>query len=221
MRRFLVIGLGRFGRTVAEELTEAGAEVIGLDQDMSRVEAVRDRIAVAAQADSTDPEALRAVGGHEVDVAVVAIGEGFEAEVLTVAALRELGVKEIVARAQTERERRILELVGATRVLLVEVEMGRRLARTLLAAKVVDHVEIAEGLSLIHWKADERVGGKTLAQSELRSRWGLDLVAVKRLRPDGTEGVAVLPDSEYVLQGGDVLLLVGADARIGAFITTG
>ncbi|MGE5848881.1 MAG: potassium channel family protein [Candidatus Methylomirabilota bacterium] len=217
MKRFLVIGLGRFGRAVAEELTEAGAEVIGLDENMSRVEAVRDKIAVAAQVDSVDPEALKAVGAAEVDAAVVAIGEDFEAEILTVAALKELGVKEIVARAQTERERRILELVGATRVFFVELEMGRRLAKALAATQVVDHVEIAEGISLIYWTADERVVGKTLGETELRSRWGLNLVAVKRSRPDGAESVVVMPDPDFALMAGDVLLLVGADARIRAF----
>jgi trk system potassium uptake protein TrkA len=217
MKRFLVIGLGRFGRAVAEGLTEAGAEVIGLDENMTLVEAVRDRIAVAAQVDSVDPEALKAVGATEVDAAVVAIGENFEAEILTVAVLKELDIKEIVARAQTERERTILELVGATRVLFVELEMGRRLAKTLVATQVVDHVEIAEGISLIYWTADERVVGKTLGETELRSRWGLNLVAVKRARPDGTASVAVMPDPDFALMAGDVLLLVGADARIRAF----
>jgi trk system potassium uptake protein TrkA len=217
MKRVLVIGLGRFGRAVAEGLTEAGAEVIGLDENMTLVEAVRDRIAVAAQVDSMDPESLKAVGAAEVDAAVVAIGENFEAEILTVAVLKELGIKEIVARAQTERERRILELVGATRVLFVELEMGRRLAKALGATHVVDHVEIAEGISLIHWTADERVVGKTLRETELRPRWGLNLVAVKRSRPDGAESVTVMPDAAFPLQAGDVLLLVGADARISAF----
>jgi trk system potassium uptake protein TrkA len=217
MKRFLVIGLGRFGRAVAEGLTEAGAEVIGLDENMSLVEAVRDRLAVAAQVDSVDPEALTTVGAAEVDAAVVAIGENFEAEILTVAVLKELGIKEIVARAQTERERRILELVGATRVLFVELEMGRRLAKALAATHVVDHVEIAEGISLIHWTADERVVGKRLGETELRPRWGLNLVAVKRSRPDGAESVAVMPGPDFALMEGDVLLLVGSDARIRAF----
>jgi len=217
MKRFLVIGLGRFGRPLAEALTAAGAEVIGLDEDMSLVEAVRDRIAVAAQADSTDPQALRAVGAPEVDAAVVAIGEDFEAEVLTVAVLKELGIKEIIARSQTERERRILELVGATRTLSVEGEMARRLARSLATVSVLDSVEVAEGISLIHWTVDGRVAGKRLRDAELRARWGLDLVAVRRRRPDGGETCTVMPEPDFTLQAGDILLLVGADARIRAF----
>ncbi len=216
MRRFLVIGLGRFGRPLAEALTAAGVEVIGLDEDMSLVEAVRDGIAVAAQADSTDPQALRAVGAAEVDAAVVAIGEDFEAEVLTVAALKELGVREIITRTQTERERRILELVGATRTIFVERETARRLARS-LAASVLDSVEVAEGISLIHWAADERLAGKRLGDAGLRARWGLDLVAVRRRWPDGAETCTVMPEADFALLAGDILVLVGADARIRAF----
>lgn len=217
MRQFVVVGLGRFGRAVAEELTDAGAEVIGVDEDMALVEAVRDRIAVAAQVDSVNPDALKAVGADKADAAVVAIGEHFEAEILTVAVLKELGIKDIVARARTEREARILELVGATRVLFVEIEAGHRLAKALAATDVVDHVEIAEGVSIIYWTADERVIGKTLAETDLRAQWALDLVAVRRPKPGGGDAVTVMPPVDFRFQGGDILVLVGADARLAAF----
>jgi trk system potassium uptake protein TrkA len=192
-----------------------------LDENMALVEEIRDRIAVAAQADSTDPQALRAIGAAEVDAAVVAIGEDFEAEVLTVAVLKELGIREIIARVQTERERRILELVGATRSLFVEREMARRLAKTLAATAVLDAVEVADGISMIHWTADERVAGKSLRDADLRARWGLDLVAVKRRRPEEGETCTVMPEPEFALLAGDVLLLVGADARVQAFTSAG
>jgi trk system potassium uptake protein TrkA len=217
MRHFVVVGLGRFGRAVAEGLTEAGAEVIGVDEDMALVEAVRDRIAVAAQVDSVNPDALKTVGADKADAAVVAIGENFEAEILTVAVLKELGIQEIVARARTEREARILELVGATRVLFVEVEVGQRLAKTLAATDVVDHVPIAEGVSIVYWTADERVLGKTLAEANIRAEWGLDLVAVRRPKPGGGDAVTVMPPVDFRFQGGDILVLVGADARLAAF----
>ena len=217
MRHFVVIGLGRFGRAVAEGLTEAGAEVIGVDEDMALVDAVRDRIAVAAQVDSVNPDALKTVGADNADAAVVAIGENFEHEILTVAVLKELGVKEIVARARSDREARILELVGATRVLFVEVETGHRLAKALAATDVVDHVTIAEGISIIYWTADDRVIGKTLAEADLRAQWELNLVAVRRPKPGGGDTVAVMPPTDFRFQAGDVLLLAGADARLSAF----
>lgn len=214
MKRFVVIGLGRFGRAVAEELTAGGAEVIAVDTDMKLVEDVRDHVTVAAKVDSVEQEALREVGAAEVDVAVVAIGADFAAGILTVAVLKELGIKEIVARANTDRERRILELVGATRIVTVEVEMGQRLARSLLATDVLDHVALGKGVSMVYWTADERVIGKSLADSELRSRYHLSVVGVQR---SGGDTVEILPAPDLVFQEGDVLLLVGADARLTAF----
>lgn len=212
-KRVLVVGLGRFGHAVAEELMEAGAEVIAVDTDMSRVEPVRDKVTVAAQLDGVDPEALRAIGAAEVDAAVLAIGEDFAAEILAVAVLKELGIAEIVARAQTEHERRILELVGATRVVSVEMEMGRRVARSLVSGDVLDQVPLGGGASIAYWSADVRVIGRTLAETDLRGRQ-LTLVAV---RPAGTDRLDPAPAADYVFREGDVLLLAGADARLAEF----
>lgn len=213
-KRVLVIGLGRFGRAVAEGVAEAGGEVIAVDTDMSLVEAVRDRVAVAAQLDSVEPEALRQIGVTEVDAAVVAIGEDFAAEVLTVALLKELRIEHIVARARNDRERRILALVGATRVVSVEVEMGQRVARSLVATDVIDHVPLGGGVAIVYWTADERVLGRPLAVTELRSRWQLAVIGV---RPAGGAKLEILPAPEYVVRDGDVLLLLGSDARLAAF----
>jgi len=214
MKQFLVIGLGRFGRAVAEGLADAGADVIAVDTDMTLVEAVRDRVSVAAQVDSVEPEALRALNATEVDAAVVAIGEDFAAEVLTVAILRELGVGTIVARAPGERERRILELVGATRVISVEVDTGQRVARSLVATDVVDLVSLGSGVSIVYWTADERAIRKPLGELELLTRFQLHVLAI---RPAGMERLDLFPGSDHVVQEGDVLLLVGADARLAAF----
>lgn len=214
MKHFLVIGLGRFGRAVAEELSEGGGQVIGVDTTMSLVEAVRDRLEVAAQIDSIDPDTLRNVGGADVDAAVVAIGEDFAAEVLSVAVLKEIGIKTIVARANNDRERRILELVGATRVVSVESEMGQRVARSLLGTDVVDQVSLGDGASIVYWTADERVVGKNLAACRLTEQWHLLLVAVRRGDPQQLE---LLPEPDYLVQAGDVLLLAGSDARLRAF----
>jgi trk system potassium uptake protein TrkA len=129
-KRVLVVGLGRFGRAVAETIMEGRGEVIAVDTDMALVEAVRDRVTIAAQIDHVEADALREIGAGEVDAAVVAFGEDFAAQVLTVALLKEFGISQIVARAPTEREHRILELVGATRIVSVEAEMGQRVGRS-------------------------------------------------------------------------------------------
>lgn len=213
-KRVLVIGLGRFGRAVAETVMEGGGEVIAVDTDMSLVEAVRDRVTVAAQLDSVEVDALREIGGADADAAVVAFGEDFAAEVLTVALLKECGIAHIVARAPTERERRILELVGATRVVSVEAEMGGRVGRSLVASDVVDHVSLGGDVSIVYWTVDEGAVGKRLAELDLRDRWHLDAVGV---RPQDDETLTILPAGDYVLRTGDVLLLIGPDARLAAF----
>jgi trk system potassium uptake protein TrkA len=214
-RRVLVIGLGRFGRAVAETVVEAGGEVIAVDTDLALVEAVRDRVTVAAQLETLEAEALRELGATEVDAAVVAIGEDFAAEVLAVALLKELEIGQIVARTRTDRERRILELVGASRVVSVEVEMGQRVGRSLVTADIVDQLTLGPDVSLVYWTADERVIGRSLADSELRSRWHLSLVGV---RAAGADKLEIPPAPDYVFREGDVLLLVGHDARLAAFV---
>ncbi|HRI08642.1 MAG TPA: TrkA family potassium uptake protein [Nannocystaceae bacterium] len=130
--RYLVIGLGRFGTALAHALAEAGAEVIAVDSDMANVEAVKSRVAYAIQLDATDPEALRSVDCVSCKSVIVAIGENFEATVLCVAALKEVGVGHVVARALTTRQARILQAVGASEVVEIEVEMGMALGKRLV-----------------------------------------------------------------------------------------
>lgn len=225
MRRFLVIGLGRFGSALAEALAKGGGEVIAVDERMELVEAIKDKVAYVAQLDSMEIESLEAVGAKEVDAAVIAIGEDFEASVLTTAILKELGLKEIIARANTEREKKILELVGATRVIAIEAEMGRRLAKALLATSVLEHIELSEGYSMIQWEIDDRFIGKTIAEARLLSKWGLNLVGIKQKvevgskegKPEVVERMELVPRPDYVFQKGDILVLVGREKDLEAF----
>lgn len=130
-KRFIVIGMGQFGASVVESLGEQGCDVVAIDRDMDAIDRVKRHATHAVQLDATDPQALRSQGATECDAAVVAIGEDFESAALTVACLKELGVKKIVARAGTERRGRILLNAGATEVIGVEREMGMRIGRTL------------------------------------------------------------------------------------------
>jgi trk system potassium uptake protein TrkA len=123
--RYLIIGLGRFGAALAESLAEQGAEVIAVDRDMAMVDAVKSKVAYAIELDATDPQALLSIDPLKCRAAIVAIGENFEATVLTLAALKEVGVRDIIARSRSARESRILQAVGATEVIELEYEMGR------------------------------------------------------------------------------------------------
>lgn len=149
MKRFLVIGLGRFGMSLAETLYTGREEVIAVDADMDRIEQMKDRVSHVVQLDSTDPDALKSIGADQVDTAVVAIGENFEASVVTTAILKELGIEEIIVRAYTEREKKILQLIGATRVLFVEDEMGRRTGKAISGSRIIDYIELCPTHSII------------------------------------------------------------------------
>lgn len=204
-RRFLVIGIGELGRALALQLASAGAEVIAMDVDMRQVDAIKEHVAYAVQGDAQDVEALRAVEAHTVDAAVVTIGDAFESTVMTVAALKELGVRSVVARASNERQRRVLERLGATRVLSIEVEVGRELARTLLSPNVLDLHELAPGYDLVEVLVPAPFVGRTLAELDLRRRLGVQVVAIRR---SGAEA-AQLPEPDMRLQPGDILFVAG------------
>ncbi|MFN0243403.1 MAG: potassium channel family protein [Planctomycetota bacterium] len=133
--RILVVGLGRFGAALVGGLTQRGRDVIVVDEDMARVDAFKDQAGYALQLDSTDVAALQAIDAHTCAVAVVAIGEDFEAAVLTVAALKECGVPRVIARARNARQARILRAVGADETIEVESEVGQRLAAALGAGR--------------------------------------------------------------------------------------
>jgi len=130
-RRLLVVGLGRFGSALAESAQSEGIEVIGVDSRMASIDLVKDRIAHAVCLDATDYEALRGIDAQTCDIAVVAMGESFESSVLSVHALRELGIREIHARAHDARQAKILRAIGATQVFEIETDFGRKLGHTL------------------------------------------------------------------------------------------
>jgi trk system potassium uptake protein len=223
MKRFLVIGLGRFGMSLAETLFSEGAEVIAVDSRLERIDELKDKVSLAVQLESTDPDALRSIGADRVDVAIVAIGEDFEASVVTTAILKELGLKEIIVRAYTERERKILHLVGAARVIFVEDEMGRRMGKTFCGNHILDYIELSSTHSIVQWEIPEDWAGKPLADLQLE-KWGIILLAVKRPGSSAMgfglgEGdrLEFHPPSEYRLGKGDILVLAGKNNELTRF----
>jgi trk system potassium uptake protein TrkA len=228
MKRFLVIGLGRFGMSLAETLSSEGDEVIAVDASMARVEEIKERVPHAVQLDSTDPDALRSIGADRVDVAIIAIGENLEASVVTTVILKEMGIKEIIVRAYSNREKKILELIGATRVIFVEDEMGRRLAKAICGEGIRDYIELSPNYSIIHWDAPETFIGKSLADLNLTESWRLTLLAVKKKEESLSQKIGLkkeperlelYPSPEHRLEKGDVLVLVGRHRDLMRFTT--
>jgi len=224
MERFAVIGLGRFGQMLAVSLAKSGAEVIAIDKDRDIIEAIRDDVSHAVRLDSTDEEALRAQGVNEVDVAIVGIGQGrggqgFEAAILSVVNLRQMGVKQIYARAENRTAGEVLSKVGATEVIYPEVESAQRWAYKLIAPQVGEKIDFAPGYSLAKIKAPASFNGKTVMELQLRQKYNINLIAIKRSETakfisGETDEIINVPMPETVIYTGDILMVVGSDADI-------
>ena len=212
---FAVIGLGRFGSAMAATLTELGQDVIGIDSNAERVQKHADLIRSAIELDANDERALRTAGVQDVDVAVISIGENIEASLLVVMLVKDLGVPRIIAKAVTTLHGRILERIGVNRVIFPEREMAIRVAHSLVVANVLDYIELSRDFSIIEMPAPEEFTGKSLKQLQLRNKYGLTLIAIKRKPPGATGEVTnVAPAADDEILAGDVLALLGSNERL-------
>jgi trk system potassium uptake protein TrkA len=187
----VVIGLGRFGTAVAESLVRLGQEVLAIEADRALVERWADELTHVVRADSTDDEALKQLGVGDFDRAVVAIGTDIEASVLTVLALVEAGVGEIWAKAVTRKHGQILERVGAHHIIYPEFDMGERVAHV-LAGRMLDYIEFGDEFAIARTNAPTMTWDKTLAESGVRTSYGVTIVGVKRV---GVGFTYVRPDT--------------------------
>lgn len=222
MQRVAVIGLGRFGMNLAQQLGQNRVEVIAIDRNHRLVDDVKDDVTLAVCLDSTDDSALISHELHQCDVCVVAIGENFEASLLTATALKRLGAPCVIVRAQTASHAEIFRRLGADEVIQPETESGRQLARRLANPRLEDIIELSDGYSLIEIRAPKAFHGKTLEQLALRSKYRVNLVAIKRPTLAFDEsGEPVLstnyvPQASDIVEATDLLLLVGADAAFAS-----
>ncbi len=216
MKKIAVIGLGSFGESLAKSLTEKGAEVIAIDRNMERVEAIQDFVTVAVRMDSTDENALLAQSINEVDTVVVCIGEDFQSNLMTAVLVKQIGVKSIIARATKEIEAKILKAVGIERVINPELEIGEKLAYSLMHPKLQDILYASGDITVAELEAPEKLIGKTLAELDLRRKYAVNIVIIrhKEIKVDkkGNESVThktMIPVPETVISRDDVLVLVG------------
>jgi trk system potassium uptake protein TrkA len=213
--QFLVIGLGRFGGALAETLTELGHEVLGVDADERSVRDYADILTHVVQCDSTDAEAMSQIGARDFRTAVVAIGTNVEASILTTSVLVDLGVERIVAKAITAAHGKILERVGAHRVVFPERDMGVRVGHT-LTGRAIDYIQLDPGFALVEVTAPRTLIGKTLADAEVRKRHGITVVCIK---PSGGSFTYATPDT--IVREGDVLVIAGETPRAEGFAELG
>jgi trk system potassium uptake protein TrkA len=215
-----VIGLGRFGRSLALTLAEKGVEVIAVDKSRERAEAIKDKVALAVILNSEDEDVLRAQGIDKVDVAVVSMGEeDFRSIVLTTVLLKKIGVKKVISRALEHIDREILRNIGADKVVFPEVEMGQKLARTLASPTILDCINLddQEDFSIAQVESPKRFWGKTIGELQIANKYGVNIVLVKhKVKQTGKNGnnlvkeeVNYVPRAEDVINEGDVLWIVG------------
>jgi trk system potassium uptake protein TrkA len=203
-REFAVIGLGRFGSSVAKTLIRHGHDVLAVDSNGERVQALAAELRNVAQLDATNIEALRQIGIEHVDAALVCMGMDFESNLLATVLLLELGVPLVITKARTRTQKRILEAVGAHEVILPEQEAGEHLGRRLASRGFIDYLEVADGLSVVEVQAPAELHGHTLVECRLRRRYGLNVIAVHR-----DDDLIVNPAADLVIEPGDVLVVIG------------
>lgn len=206
-----VIGLGRFGTAVAEQLVELGHEVLGIERDEQLMQQRSGLMTHVASADGTDAEAMRQLGVGELRHAVVAIGDNTEASILTTATLADLGVGDIWAKAQTSQHASILERVGAHHVVFPERDMGERVAHR-VTGKMLEYVQIDDSFALVETRVPRSLEGRALLDSGIRAAHNVNVIAVK---PPSGAFTHATPDT--VLERGSLMLVAGDTDHVERF----
>ena len=215
MGEYAVIGMGRFGRSVAITLHKLGHQVLAVDKNEEALREVSDEVTHAVQLDSTDAESLRGVGITNFDSVVVAIGDFIEESILTTLLLTELGCEKIVAKAVDDRQGKVLERVGAHLVVYPERDMGVRIAHTLAAPGLLDYLELSPTFSIEELSVPETMSGRSLGQLDLKTKYGVSVLLIRR-----DSQLMISPPSDTTLQTGDVLVVVGENRQLNRLEST-
>lgn len=210
---FAVIGLGRFGGSICRTLSDLGHEVLAIDVDEHKVNEFAQYVTQSVQLDSTDEMALREIGIKNVDNVIVAIGDNIQASILTTLILKDLNVPNITAKAQNDYHERVLDKIGADKIIHPERDMGMRIAHHLLSKNVLDFIELSPDYSLVEIKAGQRMIGKSLLELDIRARYGCNIMAIK----SADDSLNISPRAEDVIHDDDVLVVIGSNQDISSF----
>lgn len=211
MKSYVVIGLGRFGMTLARQLCALGGQVLAIDVHSDLVQQVANDVTHAVVGDAQDKEVLRALGVRDFDCAIIAIGGDLAASVLTTMNLKELGVPYIICKAHDDTHRRVLEKLGVDRVIIPEQENAQRLARSLNSHNVLDYIELSEEYGILEIPAPKTWVGKSLKELNVRAKLGVNIIAV-----ESGETTNVSPSADYKIQAGDVMVVLGENYALEA-----
>jgi trk system potassium uptake protein len=226
MAKFAVIGLGRFGWTVATTLAGSGLDVVAIEKNPKLIDDIKDKVALAACLDSTDEEALRGLGIHEMDAVVLAIGTNIQESILTCAILKKIGVNVIYAKVENHLHARILEFMGVKNIYFPEELIGEQLAKTLISKNILEYINLTSGHIMVELIAPPEFVGKTLQELALPTDRGINVAAIKfsnlNITEDGDKNVELrvndLPGANDVVRQGDILILLGPKGNIDKLI---
>lgn len=228
MDKFIIVGLGVFGRSLAENLIQKGTEVIAVDKNMELIEEVRDLVTYAVCMDSTDEKSLESLGLKDVDVGIVCIGEDFEANLLTSVLLKHNGVKKVISRASDPLHIKILKAVGIDQIVTPGVEAAEKLAYGLIHKSLLDISYISETTAAAKISIPPCFAGKTLGKLNLRARFGINVVAIHRMvEVQGKEGseevekvISNIPGADTVIESNDILVVIGETENLDKVMRT-
>ncbi|HDM90062.1 MAG TPA: TrkA family potassium uptake protein [candidate division WOR-3 bacterium] len=214
---FCVIGLGRFGSAIAQTLARKGHEVLAIDRDEGRVQELEDKVSQALVLDATNEKALKSLGLKDFDWVIIAMSQDIEASILSTMLVKEAGAKKVLAKASSDVHAKILKRIGADRVIFPEREMGQKVAESLSSPRIFDYIELSPEYSIVEIVAPKSFQGKTIKQTEARTKYGIHIIAIKRKKPEmeneskvtARDLILVAPDpNEEILQG-DLLVILG------------
>lgn len=211
MKNFVVIGLGRFGAAVARELCELGHQVLAMDTNRELVQELADDVTHAVVADGRDPEVLRSLGVKEYDCAVVAIGNDVGSSAMVTLRLKEAGIPQVICKAQSHVHQRLLEKIGADRVVFPEHEMGIKVAQGLAHSNIINFIELSPEYGIVEIDLPGGWSGKTIRDLDIRAKYKVNVIAVRR-----GQDINVAPGADCILTNGDKLMVLGEDRNIGA-----
>ncbi len=211
MKRVVVIGLGIFGSNIARDLFENGFDVIAIDKNKEAIQKIKNYSTKAILADGTDKEVMDEIGMHEDDIAIISFGEDLASSTLITLHLKQLKIKNIIVKAPNEEHKMILEKVGATDVIIPEMDVAKKVAKSIISPNVMDYIPLSEDYMILEMAPPNSFLGKTIAELQLRGKYNIEVIAVR----DVVSGnIHMVPQADFIIKDGEVLIVIGKEADI-------
>jgi trk system potassium uptake protein TrkA len=211
MKRVVVIGLGIFGYNIARDLFENGFDVIAIDKNKEAIQKIKNYSTKAILADGTDKEVMDEIGMHEDDIAIISFGEDLASSTLITLHLKQLKIKNIIVKAPNEEHKMILEKVGATDVIIPEMDVAKKVAKSIISPNVMDYIPLSEDYMILEMAPPNSFLGKTITELQLRGKYNIEVIAVR----DVVSGnIHMVPPADFIIKDGEVLIVIGKEADI-------